>query len=197
MIKDIILEKVYGINSKLEDGILPEVIICGKSNVGKSSFINYLSNRRKIARSSSIPGKTRTINFYKIDSSYYLVDLPGYGYAKVKKEEQDKWSRKIEEYLDFSNKITAAIFLLDIRHEPTSLDKVMYKYLLSRKINILIVLTKSDKIKRSHIIKNIKMIKEKLNCVSPILNYSCRDSKYRDNIINVIENMIGIKNEKN
>ena len=197
MIKDIILEKVYGINSKLEESILPEVIICGKSNVGKSSFINYLSNRKKIARSSSIPGKTRTINFYKIDSSYYLVDLPGYGYAKAKKEEQDKWSRKIEEYLDFSKKINAAIFLIDIRHEPTGLDKVMYEYLLSRKINILIVLTKSDKIKRSQIIKNIKLIKEKLNCISPILNYSCRDSKYRDNIINVIENMIGIKNEKN
>ncbi len=141
---------------------LPEIALVGRSNVGKSSLINTLINRRNFARTSSSPGKTRTINFYDIDGKIMLVDLPGYGYAKISKTEQDKWGEMIEEYLKIRENIAVIILIIDIRHEPSKQDIQMYQWLKYFGYKTIIVCTKSDKISKSEIVKNINTVKKTL-----------------------------------
>ena len=165
VIRSLNLETVCGITSALPNNVLPEVAFAGKSNVGKSSLINALMNRKSYARTSQQPGKTQTINFYNINSCMYCVDLPGYGFAKVSKEVQEKWGKMIERYLHSSKVLKAVFLLIDIRHEPSSNDVNMYQWILKQGYQPVIIATKLDKIKRSQIQKNVKVIKEKLECV--------------------------------
>lgn len=162
IIKDAILETVCGITSKLPENTCPEIAFAGKSNVGKSSLINVLMNRKSLARTSSAPGKTQTINFYKINNAIYFVDLPGYGYAKVSQEVKAKWGKMIEKYLHTSKQLKAVFLLLDIRHEPSANDKMMYDWMVEQGFVPVIIATKSDKINRSQLQKHIKILKEGL-----------------------------------
>lgn len=161
-IRSLELETVCGITSRLPDNILPEIAFAGKSNVGKSSLINGLLNRKSFARTSSQPGKTQTINFYNINNFMYCVDLPGYGFAKVSKEIQEKWGRMIENYLQKSKVLKAVFLLIDIRHEPSENDVNMYRWILSNGYKPIIIATKLDKINRSQVQKHIKLIRAKL-----------------------------------
>ena len=163
VIKNVCLETVCGITSKLPDNRLPEVAFAGKSNVGKSSLINALMNRKSLARTSSQPGKTQTINFYNINEELYLVDLPGYGYAKVSESEKAKWGKMIENYLKTSKQLRYVFLLIDIRHDPSGNDKLMYDWIVSQGYEPIIIATKLDKIKRSQIQKNVKAIRVGLN----------------------------------
>ena len=163
VIKSLNLETVCGITSKLPENTLPEIAFSGKSNVGKSSLINALMNRKSYARVSSEPGKTQTINFYNINDVMYMVDLPGYGFAKVSKETQQKWGKMIENYLQTSKQLKAVFLLIDIRHEPSLNDKNMYEWIVYNGYNPIIIATKLDKIKRSQIQKQLKLIRTGLN----------------------------------
>ncbi|MDU1043200.1 MULTISPECIES: ribosome biogenesis GTP-binding protein YihA/YsxC [Peptoniphilus] len=156
------LEKVAVLEKQYPHENLPEFAFAGRSNVGKSSFINAMLNRKNLARTSSTPGKTRTINFYKINNSLRFVDLPGYGYAKVAKSEKEKWAGIINRYLETRENILETILLVDIRHEPTNLDKQMYDYIIDSGFSGIVVATKKDKIKRSQINKHIDTIAKKL-----------------------------------
>lgn len=162
VIKSAELETVCGITSKLPDNTLPEFAFAGKSNVGKSSLINGLMNRKSLARTSSQPGKTQTINFYLINKAWYYVDLPGYGYAKVSKEIKAKWGKMIEDYLKKSPNLRAIFLLIDIRHEPTANDREMYQWIVANGYEPVIIATKADKISRGKYQKHISMIKKGL-----------------------------------
>lgn len=162
VIKSAELETVCGITSKLPDNELPEIAFAGKSNVGKSSLINGLLNRKSLARTSSSPGKTQTINFYNINKSLYFVDLPGYGYAKVSQEIRNKWGKMIERYLHKSNQLKLVFLLVDIRHDPGENDVTMYNWIVENGFEPVIIATKLDKIKRSQLLKNLKAIRVKL-----------------------------------
>lgn len=162
VIKAVNLETVCGITSTLPKNGLPEVAFAGKSNVGKSSLINSLVNRKALARTSAQPGKTQTINFYNINKELYLVDLPGYGYAKVSQNEKEKWGRLIERYLHGSQQLKAVFLLIDIRHEPGANDRMMYDWICHNGYEPIIIATKMDKIKRSQLQKQIKLIREGL-----------------------------------
>ena len=151
IIKDVSLETVCGITSKLPDNILPEVAFAGKSNVGKSSLINALMNRKSLARTSSQPGKTQTINFYNINNAIYFVDLPGYGYAKANEAVKAKWGKMVENYLHRSKQLKLVFLLIDIRHEPSGNDKIMYDWICSNGYQPVIIATKLDKIGRAHV----------------------------------------------
>lgn len=153
------LETVCGITSKLPENTMPEFAFAGKSNVGKSSLINALMNRKSFARTSSQPGKTQTINFYRIEDQLYFVDLPGYGYAKVSQELKAKWGKMIERYLTTSKQLKQVFLLIDIRHEPSANDKVMYEWIIYHGFEPVIVATKSDKINRSQIAKQVKLLR--------------------------------------
>ena len=142
---------------------LPEIVLVGKSNVGKSSFINTLVNRKKLARTSSEPGKTRQINFYNMDSQFYLVDLPGYGYSKMSKQEQAIVGNFIEEYLQKSKKIALIVFVIDIRHEPTANDKLMYDYIFKTNLPCLVITNKADKIAKTKVDNTVEHLQEILN----------------------------------
>ena len=142
---------------------LPEIVLVGKSNVGKSSFINTLVNRKKLARTSSEPGKTRQINFYNMDNQFYLVDLPGYGYSKMSKQEQAKVGNFIEEYLQKSKKIALIVFVIDIRHEPTANDKLMYDYIFKTNLPCLVITNKADKIAITKVDNTVEHLQEILN----------------------------------
>ena len=159
VIKNVSLDIVCGITSKLPDTNRPEVAFAGKSNVGKSSLINGLMNRKSLARTSAQPGKTQTINFYNINETMYLVDLPGYGYAKVSQSEKEKWGKMIERYLHTSKDLKAVFLLIDIRHDPSANDKMMYDWIVSNGYHPVIVATKLDKIKRSQHAKQIKAVR--------------------------------------
>lgn len=163
VIKNINLETVCGITSTLPDNDKPEIAFAGKSNVGKSSLINALMNRKSYARISQTPGKTQTINFYNINDELYLVDLPGYGYAKVSQKEKEQWGKLVERYLNGSRQLKVVFLLIDIRHEPGNNDKVMYDWVVGQGWQPVIIATKLDKLKRSQIDKHIKMIKQGLN----------------------------------
>lgn len=156
------LEKVAVEEKQYPKENLPEFAFAGRSNVGKSSFINAMLNRKNLARTSSTPGKTRTINFYKVNDSLRLVDLPGYGYAKVAKTEKEKWAGIINRYLENRENLVETILLVDIRHEPTALDKQMYDYILDSGFSGIVIATKKDKIKRSQVDKQISLIAKKL-----------------------------------
>ena len=156
------------IQSSIQKNGLPEIVLVGKSNVGKSSFINTLINRKKLARTSSQPGKTRQINFYDIDDTFYFVDLPGYGFSKMSKTEQDKVGKFIEEYLFSRKEISLIIFLIDIRHLPSQNDKLMYNYIISSKIPCVIIANKADKIAVTKVNSTINTLQKQLN---PIRRY--------------------------
>ena len=156
------LETVCGPTSKLPQNIHPEVAFAGKSNVGKSSLINAVMNRKSLARVSAQPGKTQTINFYNINDEIYVVDLPGYGYAKASEKEKEKWGQLIEKYLNTSDAIRAVFLLVDIRHAPSANDKQMFQWMQYVGYDPIVIATKSDKIKRSQLDKHIKMLREGL-----------------------------------
>jgi GTP-binding protein len=171
---------------------LPEVVLVGKSNVGKSSFINTMINRKKLARTSSEPGKTRQINFYNIDETFYFVDLPGYGYSKMSKTEQEKVGQFIEQYLFTSKKIALIIFLIDIRHAPTNNDKLMYNYVMSSKQPFIILANKADKIAPTKVLDSVSDIQKILNPLgdNTFLPFSSERKIYCDNVWNEIEKNI-------
>ena len=182
------LETVCGSTSKLPENAFPEVAFAGKSNVGKSSLINGLLNRKSLARTSSQPGKTQTINFYKVNGDLYLVDLPGYGYAKVSNEIKAKWGRMIENYLHGSKQLKAVFLLVDIRHEPSANDKDMYQWIVAQGYEPVIIATKLDKIKRSQVQKQIKTLKEGLKLLpgTQLIPFSAETKQGRDEIWDVI-----------
>ena len=188
VIKSINLETVCGVTSTLPENDKPEVAFAGKSNVGKSSLINALMNRKSYARISATPGKTQTINFYNINDELYLVDLPGYGYARVSEKEKERWGKMIERYLHGSAQLKAVFLLIDIRHEPSANDKMMYKWVVEQGYNPIIIATKLDKIKRSQVQKHVKMIKEGLNLVpgTKIIPFSSQTKQGRDEIWELI-----------
>ena len=157
------LEKVAVEEKQYPDTSIKEFAFAGRSNVGKSSFINAMLNRKNLARTSSTPGKTRTINFYKVNDDLRLVDLPGYGYAKVAKTEKEKWAGIINRYLEHRDNLVETILLVDIRHEPTALDKQMYDWIIESGFTGFVIATKFDKIKKGQIQKHINQIKKKLN----------------------------------
>lgn len=189
IIKNVSLETVCGITSKLPENTLPEVAFAGKSNVGKSSLINALMNRKSLARTSSQPGKTQTINFYNINEALYFVDLPGYGYAKVSKEIKAKWGKMIERYLRTSMQLRLVFLLIDIRHEPSANDVQMYDWIVQNGFYPIIIATKKDKINRSQLAKNLKMIKTTLKVAegTPIVPFSAQTKDGRDEIWELIE----------
>lgn len=189
IIKNVSLETVCGITSKLPENTLPEVAFAGKSNVGKSSLINALMNRKSLARTSSQPGKTQTINFYNINEALYFVDLPGYGYAKVSKEIKAKWGKMIERYLRTSMQLRLVFLLIDIRHEPSANDVQMYDWIVQNGFYPIIIATKKDKINRSQLAKHLKMIKTTLKVAegTPIVPFSAQTKDGRDEIWELIE----------
>ena len=185
------LETVCGITSTLPDNQLPEFAFAGKSNVGKSSLINGLLNRRALARTSSQPGKTQTINFYNVNDALYFVDLPGYGYAKVSVEVKAKWGKMIERYLKKSKMLKCIFLLIDIRHEPSANDKLMYDWIVSNGYKPVIIATKLDKLKRSQIQKHVKMLREGLGLEKEdvLIPFSAETKQGRDEIWSLIENL--------
>ncbi len=189
VIKSVNLETVCGITSKLPDNSLPEIAFAGKSNVGKSSLINAVMNRKSYARTSQSPGKTQTINYYNINNELYLVDLPGYGYAKAGRELVAGWGKLIEDYL-YQSKVLKSVFLLiDIRHEPSENDKLMYSWVQSRGYDPVIIATKADKIKRSQLKKQTDMIRKTLGMPedSLLFAFSALTKQGRDEIVDYIE----------
>ena len=168
---------------------LPEIVLVGKSNVGKSSFINTMINRKKLARTSSEPGKTRQINFYNMDDIFYFVDLPGYGYSKMSKKEQEQVGKFIEQYLFHRKEISLIIFLIDIRHSPTSNDRLMYNYIISSGLPCLILANKADKIAITKVDDTVKALQKELNPIRdiPTLPFSSERKIYKDDVWNFIE----------
>lgn len=189
VIKEVTLETVCGITSTLPENDKPEIAFAGKSNVGKSSLINALMNRKSYARISATPGKTQTINFYNINEEMYLVDLPGYGYAKVSEKEKVQWGKLIERYLNGSTQLKAIFLLIDIRHEPSANDKMMYSWIVEQGFQPIIIATKLDKLKRSQIQKHVKMVREGLDLVpgTKIIPFSSTTKQGRDEIWELIE----------
>lgn len=169
----------------------PEVAFAGKSNVGKSSMINTLLNRRSLARISSVPGKTRTINFYNVNDSLYFVDLPGYGYARVSKEEKMKWGEIIEEYLFKRSELKLIVLLVDSRHEPTNDDKLMLDWIRSTGHKLVVAATKSDKLSKNQLIKNISMIKKSLMLTGDdiLIPFSSSTKEGKDELLGIIESV--------
>ena len=171
---------------------MPEIVLVGKSNVGKSSFINTMINRKALARTSSEPGKTRQINFYNIDDKFYFVDLPGYGYSKMSKKEQEKVGGFIEEYLFKSPNIALIIFLIDIRHSPTENDKIMYNYIISSKKPFIILANKADKIAPTKVKDTAEKLQKEINPIgdSIMLPYSSQRKIYSEEVWKIIEQYI-------
>ncbi len=197
IIKNVELEKVIGPTSKLPDNSLPEVAFAGKSNVGKSSLINTLMNRKSLARTSSEPGKTQTINFYNINGEMYFVDLPGYGYAKVSEAEKKRWGKMIEDYLNTSEMLRVVFLLIDIRHKPSANDKQMYEWIEYVGFEPVIIATKSDKIKRSQLEKHIKMIRDELGASEEtiIVPFSALNKFGRDTILDFCDQVLENEDE--
>ncbi len=194
IIKNVSLDIVCGITSKLPDTKRPEVTFAGKSNVGKSSLINGLLNRKALARTSAAPGKTQTINYYNVNEELYLVDLPGYGYARASEEIKAKWGKMIEDYLHTSKNIKGVFLLIDIRHEPSGNDKIMYQWILDHGYQPIIIATKLDKIKRSQLQKQLKLIREGLQVLpgTTIIPFSAQTKQGREEIWECIERLTEI-----
>ena len=171
---------------------LPEIVLVGKSNVGKSSFVNTMINRKKLARTSSEPGKTRQINFYNIDETFYFVDLPGYGYSKMSKKEQEQVGLFIEDYLFNRQEISLIIFLVDIRHNPTENDKLMYNYIISSGLPFIILANKADKIAIKKVDNVVKDLQKQLNPIGDIttLPFSSERKIYKDDVWKIIDEYI-------
>lgn len=195
IIKKVELETVCGITSKLPDNTQPEFAFAGKSNVGKSSLINALMNRKSFARTSGQPGKTQTINFYHINDTFYCVDLPGYGYARANEAVKAKWGKMIENYLHNSKMLKCVFLLIDIRHEPSSNDKLMYDWIEYQGYQPIIIATKSDKIKRSQLQKHLKMLRTGLGVGMDVLMipFSAETKQGREEIWDYIESLASEK----
>lgn len=193
VIKSVELEIVCGVTSRFPDTDKPEIAFAGKSNVGKSSLINGLMNRKSLARTSAQPGKTQTINYYNINNRMYLVDLPGYGYAKASVKEKEKWGEMIENYLHTSKQLQAVFLLIDIRHEPSANDKQMYEWIVYQGYDPIIIATKLDKIKRSQVAKQVKLIKTGLNVKSntAVFPYSAQTKQGREEIWELMDELLG------
>ena len=191
IIKKAELETVCGITSKLPAHTRPEFAFAGKSNVGKSSLINAMMNRKSLARTSSQPGKTQTINFYNINDELYFVDLPGYGYAKVSLEAKAKWGKMIENYLKKSQVLHAVFFLVDIRHDPSENDKMMYDWVIHNGYRPVVIATKLDKLKRSQVAAHVKAVRQGLGMEKEdiLIPFSAETKQGRDEIWELIEGM--------
>lgn len=192
IIKNINLETVCGITSKLPENSLPEIAFAGKSNVGKSSLINALMNRKSYARTSATPGKTQTINYYNINDAMYLVDLPGYGYAKVSEKEKIAWGKMIERYLNQSKQLKAVFLLIDIRHDPSANDKMMYHWIVEQGFQPIIIATKLDKIKRSQVQKQVKAVKSGLDLLpgTIVIPFSAETKQGREEIWDLMDSIV-------
>ena len=189
IVKSLSLETVCGITSRLPENTCPEVAFAGKSNVGKSSLINALVNRKSFARTSSEPGKTQTINFYNVNNELYLVDLPGYGYARTSMETLEKWGKMIEKYLHTSKMLKAVFLLVDIRHEPSQNDVNMYDWIKYQGFTPVVIATKADKIKRSQLPRQIKLVRDTLGMEKEeiLIPFSAETKQGREEIWKVIE----------
>ena len=192
VIKSVNLETVCGITSTLPENTLPEIAFAGKSNVGKSSMINALMNRKSYAKTSSQPGKTQTINFYNINDMFYCVDLPGYGYAKTSEETRAKWGKMIEKYLNKSKQLKQVFLLIDIRHNPSANDRQMYEWIVYQGYTPIIIATKLDKINRSQIQKHVKMVKEGLGLPKDgvVIPFSSQTKQGLEQIWAVVDNLV-------
>ena len=192
VIKNVSLETVCGITSKLPDSRFPEVAFAGKSNVGKSSLINALMNRKALARTSAQPGKTQTINYYNVNDAIYFVDLPGYGYARVNEKVKAQWGRMIENYLHSSKQLKQVFLLVDIRHAPSDNDRIMYEWILENGFHPVIIATKLDKIKRSQLQKQIALIRSTLNVEKEtvIVPFSSLSKQGREAIYEILDKIL-------
>lgn len=192
VIKHVALDIVCGVTSTLPKNQVPEIAFAGKSNVGKSSLINALMNRKSLARTSASPGKTQTINFYNVNHQMYLVDLPGYGYAKVSQSVKEQWGKLIERYLRQSRQLKAVFLLIDIRHKPSENDKLMYDWIVHNGYQPIIIATKADKLKRSQIPKQLKVLKEGLELPggTQVIPFSAQTKQGRDEIWNLAEQLL-------
>ena len=198
VIKKVNLDIVCGITSKLPQNTIPEVAFAGKSNVGKSSMINALMNRKSYARTSSQPGKTQTINFYNINDRLYCVDLPGYGYAATSVETRAKWGKMIERYLRESSQLKQVFLLIDIRHEPSENDRLMYEWILKQGFEPAIIATKADKIKRSQLQKQTRLIRDGLGLKENgiIIPFSAETKQGLDKLWEIIDPIAVPEQEK-
>ena len=189
IMKTVNLETVCGVTSRLPDNDKAEIAFAGKSNVGKSSLINALMNRKSYARTSSQPGKTQTINFYNINNAFYYVDLPGYGYAKVSLEAKEKWGKMIERYLSRSRMLKMVFLLVDIRHDPSANDKSMYDWIVYNGYHPVIIATKLDKINRSQVAKHTKAIRQGLGMAPEdiLIPFSAETKQGREEIWELLE----------
>ncbi len=192
IIKTAELETVCGITSKVPENTLPEFAFAGKSNVGKSSLINALVNRKALARTSATPGKTQTINFYNINSELYFVDLPGYGFTKVSPEVKVKWGRMVENYLKRTKMLKAVFLLVDMRHKPTADDVMMYDWIIGNGFHPIIIATKRDKLKKNEIPKAIKLIRETLKMGEEdiLIPFSSETKVGRDEVYELLDGYI-------
>ena len=192
VIRNVSLETVCGITSQIPEHEIPEFAFAGKSNVGKSSLINGLMLRKSLARTSAQPGKTQTINYYNINHDLYFVDLPGYGYAQVSVEIRAKWGKMVERYLHTSKQLRLVFLLIDIRHEPSENDCIMYDWIVKNGYEPVIIATKLDKIKRSQIQKNLKIIRQKIQPVEGtiIIPFSAQTKQGKEEILQLIEDRI-------
>ena len=192
IIKKAELETVCGITSTFPENTDPEIVFAGKSNVGKSSLINSLMNRKSLARTSSQPGKTQTINYYKVNDDLYFVDLPGYGYANANLATNEKWNKMIEKYLHTSKQIRCIFLLIDIRHEPGKNDKQMYDWIVYNGYQPVIIATKLDKLKRSQVAKCVKTVREGLGLPknSVLIPFSSQTKQGREEVYEFIENLL-------
>ena len=197
VIRSVNLETVCGITSKIPDNPFNEVAFAGKSNVGKSSMINALLNRKSLARTSAQPGKTQTINFYNVNDELYLTDLPGYGFAKVSQKEKEKWGTMIENYLNSSEQLRAVFLLVDIRHEPSANDKMMYEWMVYQGFHPIIIATKADKIKRSQLQKQLKVIRVGLNTEKGaiLIPFSAETKQGREEIWDLVDQILASSGE--
>jgi len=192
VIKQVNLETVCGVTSKFPDNQLPEIAFAGKSNVGKSSLINAIMNRKSLARTSSQPGKTQTVNFYNVNNTFYLVDLPGYGYAKANEAVKAQWGKMIERYLHTSKQLKAVFLLIDIRHDPSANDREMYQWMLHYGYHPIIIATKLDKINRSQIQKQVKAIRVGLEAEKDtiIIPFSATSKQGREEIYELLDRLL-------
>lgn len=192
IIKNVSLETVCGVTSRLPDNIHPEVAFAGRSNVGKSSLINALMNRKSLARTSAQPGKTQTINYYNVNDAIYFVDLPGYGFARANEKVKAEWGRMIEDYLHRSKQLRAVFLLIDIRHAPSENDRIMYDWICKNGYKPILIATKLDKIKRSQVQKQLKLIRAALNvqegCV--LIPFSAETKQGRDEIYEILDGIL-------
>ena len=192
IIKNVSLDIVCGVTSTLPETDVPQVAFAGKSNVGKSSLINALMNRKALARTSASPGKTQTINFYNVNDAMYLVDLPGYGYAKVSQSVKEQWGKLIERYLKRSRQLKAVFLLVDIRHDPSANDNMMYDWIVHNGYQTIIIATKVDKLKRSQVQKHVKALKDGLNLLpgTRVIPFSAETKQGREEIWELMDTLL-------